>query len=125
LGCSKGYQLAPVSGRVEVDHHPFANATVRFSPLGGKDLPMSSGKTDDQGNFTLKVNDSSKALGAVVGEHRVMISADVRNMEKKVGVTHMRNTELLPSRYNSDSTLKITVPAGGTTEANFLDLKSK
>jgi hypothetical protein len=33
--------------------------------------------------------------------------------------------ELVPAKYNKDSTLTFTVPPGGTKEANFLELKSK
>ena len=124
VGCSKGYQIAPVSGRVELDHHPLAHATVAFAPQAGKDFPTSTGTTDEQGNFTLVVNDSSHSPGAVVGEHKVSISLDARNQDKKIAIKHMRHTELLPSKYSHESTLKFTVAAGGTTQANFLDLKS-
>jgi hypothetical protein len=124
LGCGKGHQVAPVSGRVELDHKPLAHATVTFAPLSGKNLPISSGLTDEQGNFKLVVGDATQAEGAVVGEHRVSISLDTRNQEKKVQVKHMQQLEMLPTKYNLDSTLKFTVPPGGTKEANFLDLKS-
>ncbi len=126
LGCSKGYELAPVSGRVELDHHPLAHATISFNPVGGKDLPGSTAMTDEHGNYSLKVADASRAPGAVVGQHAVAISANARDgMDKRSAVMHMRKLEQLPSRYNKDSELKFTVPAVGTSEANFLDLKSK
>ena len=125
VGCGKSYPLAPVSGRIEVDHKPLAHAEVTFSPLAGADQPISTGKTDENGAFTLSLNNESRSQGALVGEHRVLISLDVRNLDKKAVVTHMRKLEQLPARYNAQSELKFTVPAGGTTEANFLDLKSK
>ena len=125
VGCGKSYPLAPVSGRIEVDHKPLAHAEVMFSPLSGVDHPISMGKTDEKGEFTLSLNNASHSQGAIVGEHRVSISVDIRNLDKKAVVTHMRRLEQLPARYNSQSELRFTVPAGGTTEANFLDLKSK
>jgi hypothetical protein len=30
VGCGRGYQFAPVSGRVLMDHYPLAHAEVRF-----------------------------------------------------------------------------------------------
>ena len=123
-GCSNGYQAAPVSGRVEVDHHPLAHAIVTFTPFGGKNLPSSSAVTDNEGKFELTVNDSSKASGAVIGEHTVSIRLDPRNVDKKEAIKHQRQLEILPSIYNTESALKFTVPVGGTTDASFLDLKS-
>ncbi len=124
-GCGKGYELAPVSGRVEMNGHPLAHALVTFGPIADPNLPSSSGYTDEEGKFTMTVNDSSKSPGAVIGENHVSISLNSRNLDKKAAVVHLRKPELLPARYNTASELKFTVPAGGTTEANFLDLKSK
>ena len=126
LGCNKGYELAPVSGRVELDHHPLAHARVSFNPIGGKNLPGSSAMTDEQGNFSLKTADPSQTEGAVVGEHQVTVSASPRDsVDKKSAATHMRKMEQLPARYNKETVLKFTVPPGGSADANFLDLKSK
>jgi hypothetical protein len=120
LGCGKGYQLAPISGHVTLDGKPLAGAEVSFYPSGGKDLPYASGKTDEQGNYKLEVfSANSTSDGAVVGENRVEISLH-RTDKKVIG----RNPELLPARYNSESTTTFTVSPGGSKDANF-DLKSK
>jgi hypothetical protein len=77
LGC-KGRDpgTVPVSGRVTLDGQPLANATVTFTPAeasGARLLPQSSGKTDEQGRFSLKV-DTGQRSGAIVGLHRVRVS---------------------------------------------------
>ena len=127
LGCGKDYQIASVSGRVRMDNRPLANAEVRFQPTDGKDFPYAVGFTDDQGNYTLHLDNGSDTPGAVVGEHHVVISLDSRT--KRPGMTkpsklEKRPRELVPSQYNRNSTLTCTVPPEGKPDANF-DLKSK
>lgn len=126
-GCGKGYQVAPVSGRVLLDDRPFANAEVRFVPTEGKDLPPAVGFTDDQGNYTLHLDNSSATPGAVIGEQRVEISLDLRR--KRPGMdkpTQMPKNprEMLSGKSNRTWTLSSTVPPGGKSDANF-ELKSK
>src|ERR1700724_2573379 len=74
-GCGGGCQVAAVSGQVTMNGQPLPGAQVTFQPIGssGEDPgPGSSGITDDQGRYTLKLLTLSKP-GAVVGKHRVMI----------------------------------------------------
>jgi hypothetical protein len=89
----------------------------------GKKNPDSSARTDEQGYFTLKPegNDWTGQDGAVVGDHFVQISKYERELDK----TNRPRGELVPAKYNSKMTLRFTVPAEGTKEANFLDLKSQ
>lgn len=128
-GCeSKGYKTAPVSGRVTLDGKPLIGATVSFSlnaspPAGGKPAPAATGTTDENGNFTLKIYEGNSTTdGAPVGENRVSIQLDDRDSAKAVHRGAPR--ELVPAKYNAQSTLTFPVPSGGTKEANF-DLKSK
>jgi hypothetical protein len=121
-GCGRGYQLAPVSGKVTMDNRPLAGAEVSFYPVaGGKDVPYASGTTDEQGNFKLAVLvNGGTADGAVVGENRVMISQNRINGPKKLLPKEMAgNHDQVPAKYNRDSTLTFTVPAGGSTTADF------
>ncbi len=85
LGCSNGYQIASVSGHVLMDNRPLANAEVRFQPTDSKGFPYSTSFTDDQGNYTLHLENGSDTPGAVVGEHRVVISLDY--CTKRPGMT--------------------------------------
>src|SRR5262245_61776724 len=77
-GCSsEPFQVAPVSGQVTLDGKPLAHAHVNFKPIAADTLnpgPGSYGQTDDRGQYTLTVVGLSRG-GAVVGKHRVMITA--------------------------------------------------
>jgi hypothetical protein len=123
LGCGSR-KIAPVSGRVTLNGKPVANALVAFNPIPQEGTseagPGSVGTTNDQGEFTLIV--SSNRKGALVGKHRVAISA----MNPQAGESDARvprgrrplvNT--IPSRYNEKSELTFEVPPGGTDQANF------
>jgi hypothetical protein len=126
-GCG-GTRYAPVSGKVTLNGEPLANATVSFQPIAPeKSLdagPGSQGKTDANGMFTLTVRPDLK--GAVVGKHRVRITA----LDPQVGEGDERPprggwplADKVPKQYNSETTLTFDVPAGGTDKANF-DLTS-
>jgi hypothetical protein len=131
LGCeSKSYKSAPVSGRVIMDDRPLAEAEVRFTPTDNT-LPYSVGVTDDQGNYELHLFGKKDSPGAVLGEHRVSISMDLRRDKRKAkmlmesgGRMQTRPGELIPAQYNAESKLTCTVPPDGKSDANF-DLKSK
>jgi hypothetical protein len=118
LGCAKGGpKVVPVSGRVTLDQQPLANADVTFSPesgAGGSGSLDSSGQTDEQGNYSLKMI-QDRRNGAVVGTHKVRISLIERG-------TKIVNR--VPKQYNTDTKLTFTVPAEGSKEANF-DLTSQ
>jgi hypothetical protein len=122
LGCGgESYRLAPVSGRVTVNGKPLANATVTFQPIGsaGHDPgPGSYGRTDADGNYTLRVVED-KRNGAVVGNHRVSISTQGGGRAKAVDDDMEIPRETLPARYNAESTLAFTVPREGASNADF------
>jgi hypothetical protein len=112
-----------------MDNQPLAKADVGFYPVGGKDIPISVGVTDDDGKYTLHFGDSAGTQGAVVGEHQVRISISPKKAGLKpdlsAGMRGVQLRELVPSQYNVNSKLTCTVPPGGRTDADFLDLKSK
>jgi hypothetical protein len=123
------YKLAPVSGHVTMDSRPLANATISFYSNGASEFPASTGRTDDEGNFKLETFDrGANRDGAVIGESRVVISINVQNAGKKIdparkqGMGRPRSAEtgdLVPARYNTETTLKFTVPPDGSDQANF------
>jgi len=126
IGCGGGskYDMASVSGTVTLDGKPLGNATVLFSPVasGGSDAgPSSTGVTDATGRYTLKSGEGVE--GAVVGKHQVRITT-VTDTGEASGTdddiySEEGNTEKLPARYNSQTSLSIDVPAAGTEAANF------
>ena len=131
LGCSaQTYKVAPVSGRVTLDGKPLAKAHVHFAPLRSGDNiepgPTSQGETDADGRYTLSL-DNNRSPGAVVGKHKVyIITVDTQVSAGELadaGVKPKRR-EILPARYNQETTLTFDVPAGGSDAGNF-DLKSK
>jgi hypothetical protein len=123
-GCAE-HDLAPVSGVVKLNGAPLVRGVVNFQPIGGQTDnpgPGSTGITDDQGRFQLKTPDGE--LGAVVGEHKVRIYS--RNAEAPIveDSDPRPSVELVPARYNYQTTLKITVPPDGDDTVDF-DLKSE
>jgi hypothetical protein len=126
VGCGgESFKLAAVSGHVTMDNKPLANATVSFYSNAGTDLPASTGRTDDEGNFKLETFDrGSNRDGAVIGESRVVISINAQNAGKKLlaggGKPKLQTGgEVVPARYNTETTLKFTVPPEGTDKADF------
>jgi hypothetical protein len=133
LGCGKGYQVAPVSGRVTLDGKPARNAEVSFVPLADLKVPYSVARTDDQGKYTLQLaRQEIGTEGAVVGSHRVIISIDRQNtkmapMPKSKMAMRDRsefNKLTAGSEFNGKFVEACTVPPEGKSDANF-DLKSK
>lgn len=108
-----------------MDGKPVAGAAVSFQPIAvSGDATVSNmgsyGRTDDQGNYTLKLIEID-GEGASVGEHRVQvsISEDLDTDGGRITV------DKIPARYRgTDSELTFDVPADGTDSANF-DLSSK
>jgi hypothetical protein len=124
LGCGSS-KFVPVSGKVTLNGQPLANATVAFQPTGDEQTietgPGSSGKTNENGEYTLTVATGKK--GAVVGKHRVLISTVETNREDdqrpQRGDRSLVNR--VPSRYGmgGKDELFFVVPSEGTNKANF------
>jgi hypothetical protein len=137
-GCGGGkVSYAPVSGRVTMDGKPLANVHVQYQPMASEGNnnpgPGSYGATDADGRYTLKISSQQvQGDGAVIGKHRVSIGTILegegkiptdRSLGSEDG-TPLAGKEIIPERYNQNSTLTMDVPAGGRTDANF-DLKMK
>ena len=100
--------LGRVSGMVLFDGKPVSGATVEFTPEEGS---ASYGITDSRGYYRLQYLPDSP--GAVTGHHAVRITTyDWQTAEngKKVEVE-----EMLPLRYNQESTLEADVRSGSQT----------
>ena len=121
-GCGGGSH-APVSGKVTLDNKPLANAAITFQPVASQGSEAaglsSSAITDANGQFTLKCADGK--AGAVVGKHRVSITTLAVGADDSDAGGKAR--ELVPRRYNVETTLEFEVKSGGHSDANF-DLKS-
>lgn len=81
VGCGADLPLAPVSGTVTFEGQPLAGAGITTQPIGvGSNNPGSGsfGQTDDQGRFELELVKPA-VKGAIIGEHRVVITPGVNN----------------------------------------------
>jgi hypothetical protein len=117
-GCSDNLHVRPVEGTVRLDGQPLAGAEVIFRPENGR---PSLGVTDAQGRYILRY--SADQLGALVGKHKVSISTSGEAAETGAeDAPAAQKVEKLPARYNSQSTLEVTVDASGA-EIDF-DLSS-
>jgi hypothetical protein len=119
VGCG-GTKLVPVSGRVNLDGQPLANANVVFEPDSQEKNPGpgSSAKTDDKGEFSLQ-STTGNTKGAVVGKHKVSITAYEGGNGPSSSGSDMKGRKRI---LEAKSTFE--VPAEGTTNANF-DFSSK
>lgn len=71
MGCDSGPKVAEVSGVVTLPNgKPLELIHVEFWSDNG---PRSYGKTDNSGNFTLKLDTDAQLAGAVVGKHKVSL----------------------------------------------------
>ncbi|MFM8272068.1 MAG: hypothetical protein ACKODX_06995 [Gemmata sp.] len=126
-GCG-GSNVVPVSGTVKLNGQPLANATVSFTPAeGAAPGPGSIGTTDANGRYTLQVA-TTNAPGAVIGKHRVSITAHSGGDPSVVPSSAPpapgdkpvpASKSLVPEEYNSKTTLTFDVPKGGTSSADF------
>ena len=121
-GCrTSPYEIAPVSGTVQLEGKPLADAVVNFQPIAtdGNDAgPGSTGRTDENGKFVLKTVDDFD--GAVVGKHKVRIySYSPESPSSSDEDDANTPTEKVPEEYNYKSKLTFTVPSDGTEAADF------
>ncbi|MCA9064882.1 MAG: carboxypeptidase regulatory-like domain-containing protein [Planctomycetaceae bacterium] len=106
--------LASVTGTVEMDGKPLADATVMFIPESGR---PSSGTTDSGGNYTMYYVDNVK--GVVPGKCRVLISTGKPSLENEDGEPTPGAPETVPAEYNIDSTLSFEVKSDEDNVASF------
>ncbi len=106
LGCTKPPAEAVVAGEVLLDNAPLPKGMIRFIPTDGALRPMDAEVVN--GKFEARVSP---------GEWRVEITAPKVTRKKKMYDTPDSPevdeiAELLPVRFNVQSTLTMTVTAG-------------
>jgi hypothetical protein len=106
--------LADVSGTIQMDGKPLANASVTFIPENGR---PSSGMTDSSGFYTMSY--SEQADGVVPGPCRVMISTGKPGKENDDGESEPGTPETVPQEYNVDTSLVFDVQSGKSNTADF------
>lgn len=128
-GCSSGPDDSPetvaAKGTVTVDGTPMAGLSVAFIPESGK---LATGKTDEQGNFTLMTN--APGDGAMVGNYTVAISRIPEEVtEAMPGMEGYKEPEAPPfaKKYTDAQTsgLTATVDADPTKNEFKFDLEKE
>lgn len=124
-GGNDAYPIAPVSGRVTLNGKPVEQVAVLFMPVPAPGAmnagPSSSGVTDADGRYTLKLISTTDRAGAVVGAHKVRFNTAGEPWDPDVQPKPPPGPAVsLPVRYTRhDKMLDFNVPPGGTKSADF------
>lgn len=114
LGCGgTGDGLGSVTGKVTMNGKPLAGVVVEYSPTGGSGS-MAMGLTDESGHYEMMFSMNQK--GASLGPNKVTIKTADAGLPDADG---KKIREIVPSEYNSKSTLVATVIEG----ANVIDFE--
>lgn len=112
-GCGKS--LSEVSGTVTLDDKPLEDAFVEFSPTSGR---PSVGRTDEDGHYQLEYSTSKSGVEA--GDHTVRIGTyQEASIDMKTGEPTAKVEEIVPEKYNRETTLTAHVKPG----KNDIDFK--
>jgi hypothetical protein len=128
-GCWGGGDDAPrepVAGTVTLDGKPVATGTIRFFPAqtSPSGYAIEGGDSIRNGRFSI-----ARDVGLVPGTYRVSIYSGNTTGERPradigPGRVPKAAKELIPFKYNAQSTLTADVPKGGLSDLRF-DLVSK
>jgi phosphatidate phosphatase APP1 len=114
LGCSNA-KFGEVAGQVTLDGKPLPQVAVRFEDERGS---ATIARTDQNGNYVLRY--TVHQLGAPIGKHKVTIFTPAPETE---GTGERAKAEIVPAKYNRNSTLIQEIKRGSQT-INF-ELTSK
>ena len=116
LGCNTS-TLTPVSGSVTLDGQPLAEGTIHFAPVDGQS-PSQAAVIKD-GSYQSELHRTNYKV-QIYSPKPAKTAAKLDENGPGGGP---RVEELLPSRYNIQSELKLSVT--GVSKAASFDLKSK
>lgn len=107
-GCSKEPPKAPVKGTVTLDKKPLKEGQILF---------VTPGKAPE----ALQITDGNFEGIVEVGDRRVEILAykEVKGGAMPGETPEMTKANYIQPRYNVDSQLRATIPAGGDTNLKF------
>jgi hypothetical protein len=129
IGCSKSLDdlpREPVAGMVMMDGQPLPDGAIQFAPVEGSATTTGANAEIKDGAFSIP-----REHGPVPGKYKVRISraelkaADSKGQKKGIPErSKVLGPELIPSRYNSQTTLDLEIKPGGAKDVKF-DLHSK
>jgi hypothetical protein len=106
VGCGKA-KFGNVTGQVTLDGKPLPFIALRFEDEGGS---ATIAKTDKEGHYVLQY--TVHQIGAPVGKHKVTIFTPPPETD---GTGERAKVELVPTKYNTNSTLTMEVKPGSQT----------
>lgn len=127
-GCQTGDDLPrhAVSGRVQLDGKPLESGAIQFLPVEGGSsggVPVSGGTVIQDGAYEI-----GREKGLTPGTYRVSITSAAGGTsppaDEAPGPALPPAKDLIPAKYNVQSTLKAEVKANGPNTFDF-DLNSK
>ena len=118
VGCNRGPDLAPVSGRVTYNGKAVGHMLINFTPLGETGGNGAVGCTDADGRYSLL--DARGDKGAYVGEYQVSFyptASPQVQADPALDVVSVPKRGTLPAIYMDprQSPLRAKVPKGGDT----------
>jgi hypothetical protein len=118
IGCSKGPELADVSGKVTQDGKAIPFAYVVYQPVEPPGT-YASAYTDAEGNYRVQFTASRE--GALIGRHEVTVrTAGLDEIEVEDRTTGKMVTPVLPVGYRPK--LQLVYEREVQTGANVIDL---
>lgn len=110
-GCNRGPTQYVIAGEVTYQDQPVLDGQIFFADVKGND-PTAVGTIED-GRYKLRT---------VAGEKRVRITATKKTgkmLDGPMGVKCPERIDVIPAKYNTDSTLVRTVPPADKPTLDF------
>jgi hypothetical protein len=118
IGCSKGPELADVTGKVTQDGKPIPFAYVVYQPVEPPGT-YASAYTDAEGNYSVQFTESRE--GALIGRHEVSVrTAGLDEIEVEDRTTGKMVTPVLPAGYQPK--LQLVYDREVQSGSNVIDL---
>ena len=114
-GCGGNTRQA-IEGSVTLDGQPLQDGSIQFRPIEGTEGPTAGAEVLN-GQFSIHRDD-----GPLPGIYRVEITAMGKTQGKlppKLARQWGEYTQILPTRYNTESQLRAEVAAGGPNQFEF------
>jgi len=122
IGCGGGPKKVSVSGQVTLDGQPIKDCAVLFQAVNpGEEKgwrPDATGVTDAEGRYNLSSLGAHAGIGAAAGEYVVKFGWSDPNPPTDESTPPAQPPYQLPQDAQING-IKFTVPAKGTTEADF------